>query len=410
MFSYNWRDTRFFVQAVASFPKILCQGLGRSARIIFLLSILPSDYGMASSTPLRPRGTNEEQQADSVDLNHGLQFLGPTVIPACPVAEVTATRKGDDHGSDDVWLPLSPSTPHPSNETSASVTGGGIYTPARSTFSCDDDDRHGVMTMRPAEACNVLCVTIADFAREHPSYPVFVHSLLHRSSFSPPLALPPASASKSTNTVTLRRRAEDTIASGASGDLVDARVSGGVRTAPEAFFPIGGAVSDFDLRTATSIASSSSSRPRVVSSQHRNEEEIVVRQSSVAAADDDRIFVAADDGREASVAVGTTGFSETVNNNNHDGAQGLSVVTNGKITDSGDSTTSGDCHQGINSPTFNANGILAPVASTAPAVSGVLGNGMAAMGEKALGVLVMKAAKELGGQEAAAMLWSHRPQ
>lgn len=104
----------FLFQAIAEFPHLLCQGLGRSARVAFLL--LPADSSSSAAA----------------------------AVPAAIAPYASASDVG------------------------GTVRAAGVVAAAAA----------GTRTMSAATACREVCRRVADFEGDHPSYPAFLDSLL----------------------------------------------------------------------------------------------------------------------------------------------------------------------------------------------------------------------------------------
>lgn len=109
---------RFFLQAVADFPQLLCQGMGRAARIAFLLR--------ESSSPACVGNDSGESSAANGD--------------------------GESEGEGAVA------------RSAGSSSGGAVGA--------------GTKLMSAADAYSEVCRRVADFASDNPAYPAFVDLLL----------------------------------------------------------------------------------------------------------------------------------------------------------------------------------------------------------------------------------------
>ena len=109
-----------FIQAVADFPQLLCQGLGRSARIAFLLRA-PSSTCCTADENYNPQSATGSGESENDD------------------EDAVACSSGGDAGG---------------------VVGDGAK------------------LMSAADACSEVCRRVTDFASDNPAYPAFVDHLL----------------------------------------------------------------------------------------------------------------------------------------------------------------------------------------------------------------------------------------
>lgn len=133
-------------QAIAEFPQLLCQGLGRAARVAFLLLALDDERTSAATI-----AASEDTVAGSAPHASAFQISdgGGAAVKA-----VTSPTGGKLNGGE-------------------SCSGSG---------DCDGDDgSNGVgagKRMSAATACREICRRVSDFESDHPSYPAFLDSLL----------------------------------------------------------------------------------------------------------------------------------------------------------------------------------------------------------------------------------------
>lgn len=128
-------SVRSLLQAIAEFPQLLCQGLGRAARLAFLLR--PPD-ALPSAAP-----------ASSASLSS----TGDTAAPEATVKETALVAQV---------------------ATAAAPPGG-----ARKEGSTPSPAAAGeAKRISAAAACREVCRRVADFESDHPGYPAFLDSLL----------------------------------------------------------------------------------------------------------------------------------------------------------------------------------------------------------------------------------------
>ncbi|CAM9703369.1 unnamed protein product, partial [Hapterophycus canaliculatus] len=127
-------------QTVAEFPQLLCQGLGRAARVAFLL--LAADDERATSVTA---AANEDKLVESTPLPSYFRVGDGDNAGVNAAAGVGGDGGGGGHDGD--------------SSSGSSGTGVG-------------------KRMSAAAACGEICRRVSDFESDHPSYPAFLGSLL----------------------------------------------------------------------------------------------------------------------------------------------------------------------------------------------------------------------------------------
>ncbi|CAM9640263.1 unnamed protein product [Ectocarpus sp. 12 AP-2014] len=156
-------------QVVADFPQLLCQGLGRAARVPFLLLDDPPTAASAATMAVSraPPGDDSERVVTTAVAMVAAGGVGDEVLPAthAPGVASDGVAAGDGVGA------------------AAAAAGGGSW---RSGVGKERSAGGGVdggsgvapRTMSAAAACREICRRVSDFESDHPSYPCFLDSLL----------------------------------------------------------------------------------------------------------------------------------------------------------------------------------------------------------------------------------------
>ncbi|CAN0275348.1 unnamed protein product, partial [Ectocarpus fasciculatus] len=156
-------------QVVAEFPQLLCQGLGRAARVPFLL--LDDPLTAASAATMAVSSAPPDDGSDRVVTTAEAAMaaaggVGDEVLSAthAPGVAPDCVAAGDGVGAD-------------------AAAGGGSWRSGfgRERSAGNSVDRGGDVaprTMSAATACREICRRVSDFESDHPSYPIFLDSLL----------------------------------------------------------------------------------------------------------------------------------------------------------------------------------------------------------------------------------------